>query len=91
MTDALVEKVARAIGMACDEEYEDDEWKFFVPEARAAILAVLDHFSEPSNVTDGMAKASLHALIDFVESEEDNERDKIAQAMRAARDEVSRG
>lgn len=93
MSKELIERVARAIAdVPCklngwDEPYDDTDG-----EARAAILAVLDHFSESGNVTDGMVTASFKVYdcapdpsVIFLE------RRSISSAMRAARDVVSRG
>lgn len=98
MTDALIERVARALTTAegHNESLALNDYDF--TRARAAILAVLDHFSEPENVTDGMV--SEHSAWDAVPSKpmpsmqsvwDNDTRHRVAAALRAARDEVSRG
>lgn len=90
MSKELIERVARAIAdVPCklngwDEPYDDTDG-----EARAAILAVLEHFSEPGSVTDGMCSASFKVYdctpdpsVVFLEKR------SIAAAMRAAKEEV---
>lgn len=80
MTDALVEKVSNAVR---PHLYWEGGASSVV--ARAAIIAVLEHFSELGNVTDGMADARITELnIDDVRS---SHRTAIAAAMRAAKEE----
>ena len=87
----LVERVARAM-------HTSEEWSSFwsnddaMALARAAIRAVLSHFSEPGNISDAMSIAAVvkwqndesgGSLQDWLET-------AIASAMRAALEEASR-
>jgi hypothetical protein len=85
MTDsmkALVEKVAQTLCMGVGENIV--KWQRFTPDAKRAIRAVLDHFSEPGNVTEGM----FHAAHAACTPEKATVTDIIAAAMKAAREEL---
>lgn len=60
MSKELVEKVARAICTAYGSDPEE-WWESRRDEARAAIRAVLAHFAEAGNVSDGMVEAAVDA------------------------------
>ncbi len=83
----LVEKVAREMtrSMNADPDQVIDGvimWHHFIPDARAAIKAVLEYYSDPRNISDRMADARLTELnIDDIRS---NHRTAIASAMAAA-------
>lgn len=78
MTDALIEKVEMMLFINQDESPRD--------KAAAVVFTVLEFYSEPGNVTDDMA-AEMLIVMDAMRPAKAS----IAAAMRAARDEVSRG
>lgn len=76
---ALIEKVAKAIDNVDGPIMPLVDYR---PDARAAVRAVLEHYSDPRNISDRMADARLTELnIDDIRS---NHRTAIAVAMAAA-------